>query len=155
MDNKNILDFINHLLKFQENPDDDKKQVIKDFMELGFSEVEIKENLELIKCLKKNYIQALLKEVKESIPKKTKKSKKLKESSETKKLIDVYTKEGIYLDFGQNDECIMKKFKANDLKNMYETLYNKKPRSKMKKQDLINSIRAMIRSESRGEAFNK
>lgn len=146
LNNEDILSFINHLLSFQKNDTCEMNIVINKFKELGFKENEVKKNLTILKSLNKKYINSLLKEFNQS----TTETKNVDE----KEYVE-YSREDIYIYFREDDEVIKEKFKINDLKSMYNTFYNQKPRSSMKKQDLINSIRGIIRSESRSNAFNR
>lgn len=145
MNNEDIQSFINHLLSFQKDDIYEMNTVINKFKELGFKENEIKKNLTILSSLNKKYINNLLKEFNSSV---------VIKGIDKKEHIE-YSREDIYIFFKEEDEIIKEKFKINDLKSMYNTFYNQKPRSSMKKQDLINSIRSLIRSESRSNAFNR
>lgn len=145
MNNEDIQSFINYLLSFQENDTCNMNIVVSKLKELGFKENEIKKNLTILKSLNKKYINNLLKEFNHNIEVK----------NIDKKECIKYSREDIYIFFREEDEIIKEKFKINDLKSMYNTFYNQKPRANMKKQDLINAIRSIIRSESRSNAFNR
>lgn len=145
MNNEDMQSFINHLVLFQKNDTYEMNTVINKFKELGFKENEIKKNLTILKSLNKKYINSLLNEFNHSIEIK---------NIDKKEYVE-YSRQDIYIYFREEDEIIKEKFKINDLKSMYNTFYNQKPRSSMKKQDLINSIRSIIRSERRSNAFNR
>lgn len=145
MNNEDIQSFINYLVSFQKSDICNMNIVINKFKELGFKENEIKKNLTILKSLNKNFINNLLKEFNDSTE---------VENINKKEYVE-YSREDIYIYFREEDEVIKEKFKINDLKSMYNTFYNQKPRVSMKKQDLINSIRSIIRSESRSNAFNR
>lgn len=145
MNNEDIQSFINYLILFQKNDIHKMNIVINKFKELGFKENEIKKNLTVLKCLNKKYINNLLKELNHNT----------EVENIDKKEYTRFSREDIYIYFREEDEIIKEKFKINDLKSMYYTFYNQNPRVSMKKQDLINSIRGIIRSESRSNAFNR
>lgn len=144
LSNRNIENFINILLGFQNEQKFEEEKIINKFKELKFSEEDIEKYLILLNSIKKKNIEKLLKKLK---------NKDIKDEKE--KVTIIYSEDDILECFKNDDEYIIDKLKISDLKCMYISIYNQEPRKGMKKQDLINSIRNRIRIISRANGFNE
>ena len=97
------------------------------------------------------FFEALRKLNKKKIPKEC---RKVQNQQEEDARIGLYKEEEIYeiLSVKNNDE-IMEQYSLSDLKNMYTSVYNRKPTSSYTKERIISTLRNRMHTMKRAEAF--
>ena len=128
----NELEFIINYLNNTESP---KKEDIKDIVE------DLDQLLKVLSTVKTSKIKKLFK-------KPVNKEFELVSTS--------YDKENVMKLFASScNEDIIKDYSLAQLKEMFIAVYGKKPMSKFKKGDIVNSIEKMLQQIERVEGFNE